>query len=200
MNRFPPQQFNFTQFWFHNFKKLESVPAIVEALETIKARWIERTEFIYEEEKSHNPKQAKAEYQLRLITGEVMVRNFEWLRDQFENIDLCELALAIAEEVYPDKVWKIIEGDATMGMDAIVTDDDYSVVFDMQYFDEIQAGSSLLLVRAEGFDGTPEQAAEAQAIIEELADHMSRSVETARGHLEDLGKPGSITQLHPDKH
>ncbi len=183
-------------FWFHDFKKLKN-PGIAEALENLKDRWRERVEFIYEDAKEHDPEQALAEYKLSLITGEVMVRNLEWLRDHFENIDLCELSLAIASEEYPEKEWKIIESPSAS--DAVVTDDDYSIVFDMQYFDEIQGGSSLLLACAAGFEGTPDQLAEAQAITEELNDMMSSGLEKARQDLAEHAKPGSVTFLHPEK-
>lgn len=76
--------------------------------------------------------------------------DYHWLRRQFSE-DYHEIALfslALAQALYPEKTWEIIEGEEH----AVVADDIRTIVFDFIYHDKLTALESLKFAQDEKSD------------------------------------------------
>lgn len=134
-----PIHFDFQKNW-PEVRSMEDRPALKREFEKILRKWQDIADFAYQETRAHDEAQATAEYRLRLHEGQVMHRDLHWLREKFESIDLYDLAIAIAEELYPDAQWDIYENQN--GSHAIVSAPDQTLIFDLKYSNTLTAGAS----------------------------------------------------------
>ncbi len=135
-----PIQFDFQAYWFEEIRTIRQLSLFQDEFERIKERYFDISELKFEEFQDYDRIHAYKELQLSRHTAEVMYSDLQWLRENFSGYELSDLSLGIAEALYPDKKWTVIED----GEEAIVTDTDRNLVFDMKYFDKFSAKGSLL--------------------------------------------------------
>lgn len=176
-NNFGPIQFDFGPMWYTQIWKLRKRPTIQEALEKIKMNYREFAEAKFEDLSEFDEEQAQAELELDIHTAEVKCFDLYWLRDHFNEDTLVDLSLAIAEELYPEKSFEIVEHEDDDV--AIVTDSERTIVFDLKNYDKFSAKASLLLVNDEKTAVDAKATAELTAHFEEKNRRLENALNIA---------------------
>ncbi len=137
-----PRQFDFGSKWNSEIRALRECSNIEFQFDELKSKYRDIIECKRDEAVENGFRsQAEAEFETDLSRAEKRFRDLPWLRKTFTGICVSELSLAIAEELFPDKTWEILERDEF----AVVTDLERTMVFDLLNFDTLSAGASLVL-------------------------------------------------------
>lgn len=146
-----PVQFDFGEKWHTDILPHRKNPLLEDGFGHVRGVFEEVAQWIYDdaEENSHwfDRELAEMELMLNLHIASVQCFCLDWLQKNLEADQLAPLSLAIAEEFYPEKNWFILED----GTEAIVTDEDRTMVFDLINYDKLSAAASLALVGDKAF-------------------------------------------------
>jgi hypothetical protein len=138
-----PVQFNFRMRWNSEIRRLADQPSLKSAFGKIREYYEAIADCKNDSDHNLYPREwALAEYELDLHIARVKCFDLDWLQETFEGIDLYDLSLAIAETLYPEQQWEVLE----LNEDAIVTNTERSLVFDLKHYNKLSASASLGLV------------------------------------------------------
>ena len=115
--------------------------------------------------------------------------DLNWLRENFAGIDLQFLVLEIASHLYPKMEWEIV---GFFSEDAVISDVERTIVFDMIHFDKLSAEASLALCEDECTQPTNFALREVLAVREERLNLARQALQKMK---EMLRREGDF-QLH----
>lgn len=189
--RFEPIQYKFDSNWIRGICPKRNQSKYREAFAKIADRYQDIADLKFEDFVETDPELAQAEYELDLHTAQVKCFDLHWIRDCADSLDLAYLSLVVAEDLYPEKRWEIVEGDEEI----IVTDTERTMVFDIRNCHRLSGGGSLALVRDEVYQPSAAAALEAAEFNEKRYQMNVYAIEKMKEHLAAFTKAENVIKV-----
>lgn len=171
---------------------IKTNPRVRAELSKIGANYYDSIESILEPDLS--PEDLMEEMELRAHEFRVRCKEFHWLRSHIDGFDLVCFSRVLAEEIFPDKTWRIIE----KGEDAVVVDSDRSMVFDIHNCDNLSALGALALCGDREANQNPKAVAEVNCLLDARVAELERVSALMRRVLDRFKNDGEILKFPMD--
>jgi hypothetical protein len=165
---------------------IKTNPRVKEELIEIGGNYLDAMESVLEDDLS--PEDLAEDLNLRAHEFRVRCKEFHWLRDHIGPYELAKLGLVLAEEIFPDKTWDILEGHDEF----VVADDERSMVFDISHCHELSALGVLALCEDPEALKNPKAVEEVIRYRDEKNAALQASLEKARKFLDRFSQEGTV--------
>lgn len=187
-----PEHFDFGSQWTSFMKKYAEDKLVAKELDRLLRLWNEMARENFEDNEMYDRDAALAELDLEIHEGAVRHRDYLWLIEKFDGIQLSSLVMVMAQTLYSDEKWIVLNDNH---FDAIITNDRRSFVFDIINFGRLSAGASLVHMGDAKFIADKRTKREAAVFKKNMKDLMAVqfAIAMAEYHLmEDGSEPGQL--------
>jgi hypothetical protein len=189
-----PVHFGFIKWWMNDLKQGKVDRDINLAFLGLKEAYECIAESIYDDEVEGGFfAEAGVEYGLRMHTALVKHKDIHWLRETFSGYNFVDLSLAIAQFVYPEERWEILENDEL----AVVVNENRTIVFDLEHFDVLGASASLAIVNDPKLVMTDAIAQEVDQFYKRRSKLNAWRISKFEQDLEKYSKETQVIKLSP---
>jgi hypothetical protein len=171
----PPAQFNFAAHWERILPLFDKSEMLENDVICLQADFVDCMQELRDDGEMDDK-------ELDRLVGEAKAgyRDYRWLRHQFEACDLANVMQTIAEEIYPDEEWIIIENvDHT-----VVTNPLRTRVFDLKNFDEISGAESLIYAGDTALNPDRVNQNKLTAMLEDRVGALRASIDLMKANLD----------------